>query len=84
VLTQTYMLVFSEYLVLDSFWYSFLMTVWFNVYSLLQILNLLWSWNLIIRKSRNSMLKSNLCMRRQVTLSYVGILAVTFHWYNSL
>jgi len=27
VLTQTYMLVFSEYLVLDSFWYSFLMTV---------------------------------------------------------
>ena len=27
VLTQTYMLVFSEYLVLDPFWYSFLMTV---------------------------------------------------------
>jgi hypothetical protein len=27
VLTQTYMLVFSEYLVLDSFWYSFLMTM---------------------------------------------------------
>jgi hypothetical protein len=68
VLTQTYMLVFSEYLVLDSFWYSFLMTLWFNVYSLPQILNLLWSWNLITRKSRNSMLKSNLCMRRQVTI----------------